>query len=117
MDRLVAQHQGDLSQVMTTYSTVSGRLHRARGKLASVKESLVACKELLHYKRDELKKLWLEGVEQKHVLQLLQQIQEIKELPEKISSQVARKEFLAATKALTRSLQLLRGTLKAGKQI
>jgi exocyst complex component 4 len=36
-----------------------------------VKESLKACKELLHYKRDELKKLWLDGVEQKHVLELL----------------------------------------------
>ena len=30
--------------------------------------------ELLHYKRDELKKLWLDGVEQKHVLDLLNQI-------------------------------------------
>jgi exocyst complex component 4 len=44
---------------------------RARTRLATVKESLKACKELLHYKRDELKKLWLDGVEQKHVLELL----------------------------------------------
>jgi len=112
LDLLVAEHQGDLSTVMTTYSTVSSRLHKARTKLSVVKESLIACKELLHYKRDELKKLWLEGVEQKHVLMLLQQIQEIKELPEKISSQVAKKEFLLATRSLTRSLGLLRGTLK-----
>ena len=44
-----------------------------------MRESLVACKELLHYKRDELKKLWLDGVEQKHILQMLKQIQEMKE--------------------------------------
>lgn len=92
LDQLVARRQGDLSTVMQTYSTLSGRLHRARGKLSTVKESLVACKELLHYKRDELKKLWLDGVEQKHVLQLLRQIQEMKDLPEKIDSQLARKE-------------------------
>ena len=72
----------------------------------------MACKELLHYKRDELKKLWLDGVEQKHVLQLLQQVQGIKELPEKISGQLARKEFLTATRALTSSLALLSTTLK-----
>ena len=77
-----------------------------------MRESLVACKELLHYKRDELKKLWLDGVEQKHVLQLLQQVQGIKELPEKISGQLARKEFLTATRGITESLKLLSGTLK-----
>ena len=91
---------------------MSGRLHKARTRLTGVRESLVACKELLHYKRDELKKLWLDGVEQKHVLQLLQQVQSIKELPEKISGQLARKEFLIATRGITESLNLLSGTLK-----
>ena len=91
---------------------MSGRLHKARTRLTGVRESLVACKELLHYKRDELKKLWLDGVEQKHVLQLLQQVQGIKELPEKISGQLARKEFLIATRGITESLKLLSGTLK-----
>ena len=57
-------------------------------------------------------KLWLDGVEQKHVLQLLQQVQAIKELPEKISGQLARKEFLIATRGITESLKLLSGTLK-----
>jgi len=32
------------------------------------------CKTLLHYKRDELKKLWLDGVEHRHVLRLLEQM-------------------------------------------
>ena len=86
--------------------------HRSRSKLSTVRESLVACKELLHYKRDELKKLWLDGVEQKHILQMLKQIQEMKDLPEKINSQMAKKEFLEATRSLTLSLSLLKGTLK-----
>jgi len=111
LDELVGRHQTDLSNVMSTYSTVSGRLLRARTRLSSVRESLIACKELLHYKRDELKKLWLDGVEQKHVLQLLHQIEAMKALPEQISGQLAKKDFLAATKGLTNSLQLLQGTL------
>ena len=32
LDQLVAYHQGDLSSVMQTYSTLSGRLHRLVGK-------------------------------------------------------------------------------------
>ena len=72
LDKLVSSNQTELSNVMQTYSTLSSRLHKSRTKLTTVRESLVACKELLHYKRDELKKLWLDGVEQKHVLQMLQ---------------------------------------------
>ena len=112
LDKLVSRNQVDLSSVMSTYSTLSSRLHTSRARLSSVRESLVACKELLHYKRDELKKLWLDGVEQKHVLQMLKQIQEMKDLPEKISSQMVKKEFLDATRSLTVSLDLLQGTLK-----
>ena len=41
LDRLAAHHQGDFSSVMQTFST-PGRLHRARGKLLTVRESLVA---------------------------------------------------------------------------
>ena len=112
LDKLVAKNQNELSNVMGTYSTLSSRLHKARNNLSTVRESLVACKELLHYKRDELKKLWLDGVEQKHILQMLKQIQEMKDLPEKINSQMAKKEFLDATRGLTVSLELLKGTLK-----
>ena len=71
LDKLVSHNQTDLSAVMQTYSTLSSRLHKSRSRLSTVRESLVACKELLHYKRDELKKLWLDGVEQKHILQML----------------------------------------------
>ena len=37
---------------------------------------------------------WLDGVEQKHILQMLKQIQEMKDLPEKIGSQMGFTEQL-----------------------
>ena len=45
-----------------------------------MKERLVSCKELLHYKRDELKKLWLDGVEHKYVLEMLERIERLERL-------------------------------------
>ena len=36
----------------------------------------------------------------------------MKDLPEKIGSQMAKKDFLTATRGLTCSLELLKGTLK-----
>ena len=46
----------------------------SRDKLLAIKENLLACKQLLSCRRDELKKLWVEGVEHKHVLQLLEEM-------------------------------------------
>ncbi len=71
---MVLQRQRELTQVMQRYATVSNRLTTSRAKIRAVKDSLIACKELLHYKRDELKRLWLDGVEHRHVLELLEQM-------------------------------------------
>ena len=43
-------------------------------RIRLVKQNLESCKNLLHCKRDELRKLWLEGVEQKTVVALLDQM-------------------------------------------
>ena len=74
LDSMVLQRQKELTQVMQRYAAVSNRLSTSRTKIKSVKGSLIACKELLHYKRDELKRLWLDGVEHRHVLELLEQV-------------------------------------------
>merc|ERR1712223_212153 len=112
LDSLVLQRQKELTQVMQRYAAVSNRLTTSRTKIRSVKESLIACKELLHYKRDELKRLWLDGVEHRHVLELLEQVEELKDCPEKIVSLLSQKKYLEATQALVRSLDRLDGDLK-----
>ena len=50
---------------------MSNRLSVARARISEIKSGLISCKELLHYKRDDLKRHWLDGIEQKHVLDLL----------------------------------------------
>ena len=74
LDNMVLQRQKEMTKVMQKYAALSNRLTTSRAKLRSVKDSLIACKELLHYKRDELKRLWLDGVEHRHVLELLEQM-------------------------------------------
>jgi exocyst complex component 4 len=56
------------------FGKLSARVTTSREKIHAVKENLQACKLLLHCRRDELKKLWLEGIEHKHVLQLLEEM-------------------------------------------
>lgn len=59
---------------MQIFGDVSGRLADSRKRIRTIKENLAACKRLLHCKRDELKERWLEGVEHKHVMLLLEQM-------------------------------------------
>lgn len=65
-----------------------------------MKENLLSCKMLLHCKRDELRKLWIEGIEHKHVLQLLDEIESIKQVPQRLESYMASKHYLHATDML-----------------
>lgn len=67
-----------------------------------VKENLLSCKMLLHCKRDELRKLWIEGIEHKHVLQLLDEIESIKQVPQRLETYMASKHYLHATDMLVR---------------
>lgn len=112
LDRMILQRQKELTKVMQKYAAVSNRMTTSRAKLRAVKDSLIACKELLHYKRDELKRLWLDRVEHRHVLELLEQIEELKDCPDKIVSLLSQKKYLEATQALTRSMDHLNGNLK-----
>lgn len=59
---------------MTIFSTLSQQVTESREKIQKIKKNLQACKTLLHCKRDDLKKLWIEGLEYKYMLQLLEEM-------------------------------------------
>ena len=49
--------------------------------MSEVKEKLIQCKQLLHCRQDELRILWVEGVEHKKSMALLHQVEEIRNTP------------------------------------
>lgn len=74
LENLVSEYHSDLADVMQVFSRASSRINEARTRIAMVKGQLAACRGLLHCRRDELKKLWLERVEHKQVLEMLDQM-------------------------------------------
>ncbi|XP_067118263.1 exocyst complex component 4 [Centruroides vittatus] len=112
LEDLVAAHDDDLSTAMQAFTNISTRVTTSREKITTVKEKLTTCKMLLHCKRDELRKLWLESVEHKHILSMLDEIESLMEVPEKLEGYMSKKHYLHATQLLVSSVSLLEGTLE-----
>ncbi|XP_036184545.1 exocyst complex component 4 isoform X3 [Myotis myotis] len=111
LDELIVQHYTELTTAIRTYQSITERITNSRNKIKQVKENLLSCKMLLHCKRDELRKLWIEGIEHKHVLNLLDEIENIKQVPQKLEQCMASKHYLSATDMLVSAVQSLEGPL------
>ncbi|XP_039617296.1 exocyst complex component 4 isoform X2 [Polypterus senegalus] len=111
LDEQIVQHYTELTTAIRTYQSITERITSSRNKIKQVKENLLSCKMLLHCKRDELRKLWIEGIEHKHVLNLLDEIENIKQVPQKLENYMSSKHYLHATDMLVSAVNSLEGPL------
>ncbi|XP_063074092.1 exocyst complex component 4 [Engraulis encrasicolus] len=111
LDEKIVRHYTELTTAIRTYQSITERITSSRNKIKQVKENLLSCKMLLHCKRDELRKLWIEGIEHKHVLDLLDEIENIKQVPQRLEAFMASKHYLHATDMLVSAVDSLEGPL------
>ncbi|XP_071949291.1 exocyst complex component 4-like [Antedon mediterranea] len=111
LDTLINDNYETLTKTIQSYSSISARIKTSREKMRQVKEDLTSCKELLHCKRDELRRLWLEGVEQKRILSMLDNLEKVKNAPQKLDSFISKKYYLHATELATETVSSLEGDL------
>jgi len=76
-------------------------------RIRAVKDSLQSCKNLLHCKRDELRRLWIEGVEMKTVYASLDAVEQVKDVSEQIPALIAGRKYQMATELVISSLAIL----------
>ncbi|XP_059607567.1 exocyst complex component 4 [Phlebotomus argentipes] len=112
LNELVSRHDGDLTKVMQLFGKVSTHVTTSREKIHTVKENLHACKQLLRCRREELKKLWTDAVQQKYVLEMFDQINELRKVPSIVTAYTTKRQYLHATKALTTAIALGEGALR-----
>lgn len=74
LNDLVAKHDGELTQVMQLFGQVSNSIATSRAKIHTVKENLMACKQLLRCRREEIQKLYKDAMQQKYSLEMLEQM-------------------------------------------
>ncbi|ELT88409.1 hypothetical protein CAPTEDRAFT_172210 [Capitella teleta] len=111
LDNLVQEHLTDLSSIIQAFSNISAKVTVSQEKIRSIKDNLQSCKNLLHCKRDELRKLWLEGIEHKTVASMLDQIEQVKDVNNKLQMYIEKKQYLHATDLLVKSTAVLEGDL------
>ncbi|XP_044312909.1 exocyst complex component 4 isoform X3 [Drosophila rhopaloa] len=113
LNELVSRHDQQLTQVLPLFSQVSSEVTASRERIHAVKENLGVCKRLLQCRRDELRKMWTDAVQHKYVLEMLEQIQELRKVPQRVVGYTAKRQYLHASKALTDALATLNGPLQA----
>ncbi|EYC28854.1 hypothetical protein Y032_0007g3461 [Ancylostoma ceylanicum] len=111
IDKLVKSHQKDVEECLDSFRDVSTRISACRERIHNVRNALHTCKTLLECRRDDLKKLWLENSQQKHICELMTQLDELKEAPLKIDVLVNQGNYTDAAKIASTSRDLLHGRL------
>lgn len=84
---------------MQLFSTISSEVDSSRDKIHTVRGNLQTCKQLLRCRREELKKLYMDAVKNKHVMQYLENINELRAVSAtKFNASLQKRHFLKATK-------------------
>ena len=111
LDELVAQNYEEVAMSIKQFGKIGDRITESCARIRKVRENLQQCKSLLYCRQDELRKLWIEGVEHKKVLFLLDQVERVKEAPQKIEEYLYNKYYLHATELLLQTLKALKNEL------
>jgi exocyst complex component 4 len=112
LNLLVSKHDGDLTQVMQLFGKVSTQISTSRERIHAVKANLQDCKQLLRCRREELKKLWMDAVQNKYLLEMLDQVNDLQKISSQINGHLSKKHYLHATKTLVTALKISEGQLK-----
>ena len=79
--------------------------------MRAIKENLQSCKNLLHCKRDELRKLWIEGIENKTIYAMMDEIEKVKDVGDRLRTHIDNRHYLHCTSLIVSSLSVLEGDL------
>lgn len=100
LEKQVETNYDELSKTIKTFGSISSEITVGRTKVREIREKLNTCKQQLHCRQDELRKLWDEGLEQDKILSIIKEISSAKNAPHEISQFVKSKHYLHASRLL-----------------
>uniref|UniRef100_A0A8R1U1L6 Exocyst complex component Sec8 n=2 Tax=Onchocerca TaxID=6281 RepID=A0A8R1U1L6_ONCVO len=109
IDQLVLEHENDVGTCLESFRNVSTRITACREKVHSIRSSLLTCRSLLQCRRDDLKRLWMENAQQKHVSTILAQIEGLIRLGSEVEAAMAASNYHLAANSLNEADLLFNG--------
>jgi len=106
MNIIVNESYLSFNNSIHTFSGVVGNLSDSQQRVREMKKELIHCKELLQCKRSDLMQQWMQSIEYKEMIQMLDTIDELREAPDKILELISSKHYLTATKYLLKYLEI-----------
>ena len=101
LEKAVEQNYDELSSTIKTFGAINSEISVARGRVSQILQKLTTCKQQLHCRQDELRKLWDEGLEQDKILSIMKEISTAKMAPENIDKFIANRHYLHAARLCT----------------
>ena len=111
LQQRVQENFEKLRSVLETFNSVDEKVRISQAKVETLRNNLRDCKILLRCKRDDLQRLWKEQMEQKMVIELLEEVETIKGVSDKLDTLCKAKYFKTAAETLVESISVLEGKL------
>ncbi|VDP71041.1 unnamed protein product [Echinostoma caproni] len=98
----------DVTKILTVYNNVSERVSANMNAVGKIKRDLFECKGLLNCNREELRRLWLELIEQRRCLELIDVLDRLRNTPDALTTLVSARAWPEATNLLLYATELLK---------
>ncbi|KAK9168623.1 hypothetical protein Syun_000763 [Stephania yunnanensis] len=114
VDEVVHAYHSGFNRAIQNYSQILRLFSESTESISVLKVDLVDAKKLLGSRNKQLHQLWYRSVTLRHIISLLDQIEDIAKLPARIEKLIAEKQFYAAVQLhLQSTLMLEREGLQA----
>jgi len=105
---IVHEHHQGFNSSIGTFHKIQGSIQASQKKVRTLKESLAASRASLSATDPELKKLYKSSQMYDDVLQTLNELEELRGVPDQLEARISEKRFLTAVDVLQNALRKLR---------
>eukprot|EP00050_Salpingoeca_kvevrii_P012957 m.25938 g.25938 ORF g.25938 m.25938 type:complete len:954 (+) comp4509_c0_seq1:91-2952(+) len=109
VEAMVDEHQESFLAALRGFFSAASCIDDAKTRVSALRSGLMSCKTLLQCKRDYIRQLWKEHLEYKSILALLDKIEEIKCVPDRVAELMKSKHHVHAAKLLVDTIGYLHG--------
>ncbi|GAP89086.1 putative exocyst complex component sec8 [Rosellinia necatrix] len=105
---IVHEHHQGFNSSIGTFHKIQGSIQASQKRVRILKESLAASKNSLCASDPELKKLYKSSQMYDEVLQTLNELEDLRTVPDQLEARISEKRFLTAVEVLQNALRKLR---------